>query len=206
MTTRWSYVLALPATAGLLVSLGAAPRQRCDEPRYRWSMKTDTSLASRPATATTIANILTDWTPLPLGPADRCAARTGRELNLYVVPGWIRRSERKKADGDWHLELTAAATSPPESCILAEIPLGALGVAYRRARGQLNELLAGRHVDRNGDLDSPLEVRISGAAFYDGQHQRTTRQHVQSAEGHGRCNTSVRALWELHPVYDVRRP
>ena len=143
MATRCSYLMALPATAGLLASLGAAPRQRCDEPRYRWSMKTDTSLASRPATATTIANILTRWTPLPLGPADRCAARTGHELNLYVVPGWIRRSERKKADGDWHLELTAAATSPPESCIVAEIPLGALGVAYRRARGQLNELLAG---------------------------------------------------------------
>jgi len=169
-------------------------------------VKIDTSLAGRPATAATIADILTRWTPPALSPTDRCAVRAGRELNRYIVHGWIRRIEKKKDDGDWHIELTAAATSPPESCIVVEIPLGALGVAYRRARAQLTILLAERHIDGEGDLDAPLEVRIAGAAFYDGQHRRTTRKHDQSDGGHGRCNMSVRALWELHPVYAVRRP
>jgi hypothetical protein len=196
---------AIAAVAGLLASRTAAPRQRCDQPHYRWSVKIDTTLAGGAATPATITDILTRWTPPALGPADRCAVRAGRELNRYVVGGWIRRIEKKKDDGDWHIELTAAATSPPESCIVVEIPLGALGGAFRRARAQLNTLLAGRHIDGEGDLDAPLEVRIAGAAFYDGQH-RQTRKHDQSDGGHGRCNTSVRALWELHPVYDVRRP
>jgi hypothetical protein len=77
---------------------------------------------------------------------------------------------------------------------------------YRRARSQLNALLVDRHLDKDGVLDTPLEVRIAGAAFYDGQHRRTTSRHDQTDGGHGRCNTSLRALWEVHPVYDVRTP
>ncbi len=169
-------------------------------------MKIDTALAGRPATPATITDILTRWTPPALGPADRCAVRAGRERNRYIVSGWIRRVEKKKDDGDWHIELTAAATSPPESCLVAEIPLGTLGAVYRRARAQLDTLLASRRLDKDGDLSVPLEVRIAGAAFYDGQHRRTTRKHDRSDGEHGRCNTSVRALWELHPVYEVHRP
>src|SRR2546426_802668 len=31
-------------------------------------------------------------------------------------------------------------------------------------------------------------------------------RRVGKAEEDGRCNTSVRALWEIHPVYEVTRP
>lgn len=205
MTWVWRFAITT-AAGGLLASGAPALQQGCDQPHYRWSVKIDTSLAGRPATLATISDILTRWTPPMLGPADRCAMRADRELNRYIVHGWIRRIEKKKDDGDWHIEVTAAATSQPESCIVAEIPLAALGVAYRRARAQLNMLLAERHLNGKGDLDAPLEVRITGAAFYDGQHRRTTRKRDQSDGGHGRCNTSVRALWELHPVYEVRKP
>ena len=194
----------IAAAAGLLASRATAPFQDCNPPHYRWAVKTDTALASRPAAVTTLAAILTRWTVPPLGPRDRCAARAGRELSVYTVHGWIRRIERSKDDGDWHMELTTGPTTPPESCIVAEIPLAELGAVYARARTRLDSLLADRKLDKDGDLRSPLAVWITGAAFFDAQHRRTTRKHDGTDGGHGRCNTSLRALWELHPVYDVR--
>jgi hypothetical protein len=205
MLRTWT-LPALAAVGGLLASRSSTPPQRCDQPHYRWDVKIDTALAGRPAVATTITDILTRWTPPALGPGNACAPRAGRELNRYMVGGWIRRIEKTKDDGDWHIELTAAPTSPPESCIVVEIPLPRFGAVYRRARTQLNALLVDRHLDKDGDLDTPLAVRIAGAAFYDGQHRRTTSRRDQTDGGHGRCNTSLRALWEVHPVYDVRTP
>ena len=205
MLRAWT-LPALAAVSGLLVSRSTTPRQQCDQPHYRWDVKIDTALAGRAAVHTTITDILTRWTPPALGPDDACAPRAGRELNRYVVRGWIRRIEKTKDDGDWHIELTVAATSPPESCIVVEIPLPRFGVVYRRARTQLNALLVDRHLDKDGDLDTPLEVRIAGAAFYVGQHRRTTSKRDRTDGGHGRCNSSLRALWEVHPVYDVRMP
>ena len=197
---------AIVAAGGLLASRGAAPRQRCDQPHYRWNVKIDTSLFTQPAVATTVADILNRWTAPAIGPDDRCAPRSDRERNVYVVTGWIRRIETEKDDGDWHIELTPDLASPVDSCIVVEIPLPALGASYRRSRSQLRVLLAERRLDKQGDLDAPLQVRILGAAFYDGQHRRTTRKRDQTDGGHGRCNSSVRALWELHPVYAVLRP
>lgn len=202
--------LAWPApaltAAGLLLTAHGAAAQRCDEPHYRWSAKIDTSLAASPASPSTIPDILTEWAPPALGQGDRCASRAGREREVFVVHGWIRRIETAKDDGDWHIELTAGPTSPVDSCIVAEIPLSRLGGVYRRARAQLTELLAGRRRDKQGDLDAPLEVRIVGAPFFDGQHRRTTRKQDRTDRSHGRCNSSLRALWELHPVYAVLRP
>lgn len=200
----WAPLLA--ASSLLLAPDRIGSRQGCDEPHYRWSVKTDTSLFRRPATPATIPDILTRWSVPSLGPDDRCAARIERERSVYVVQGWIRRIETAKDDGDWHIELTAAPTSATDSCIVAEIPMVSLGAPYRRARAQLTRLLRGRRLDKQGDLDTPLEVRIVGAAFYDGQHRRTTRKRDRTDEGHGRCNSSVRALWELHPVYAVLPP
>jgi hypothetical protein len=169
-------------------------------------VKTDTSLARKPPTLTTITAILTTWAAPAIGPDERCVARSDRELNVYIVRGWIRRIETEKDDGDWHIELTAGPTSPTDSCIVVEIPLGGLGPWYRRARSQLSKLVAGQRLDKQGDLDVPLEVRVVGAAFYDGQHRRTSRKRDRTDAGHGRCNSSVRALWELHPVYAVLPP
>lgn len=180
--------------------------QRCDEPHYRWSAKTDTSLAGRPATVATVTEILTRWATPTLGKRDGCTPRAGREREVFEVSGWIRRIEKVKDDGDWHIEVTATATSATDSCIVAEIPLGTLGAVFGRARAQLDAQLAGRRLDKDGDLKPPLAVRIRGAPFFDGQHRRTTRKHDTTDGGHGRCNSSLRALWELHPVYEVSAP
>jgi hypothetical protein len=203
VTIRTWSIPIIAAAGGLLASRAPVSRQDCNPPHYRWSVKTDTTLAGHPTTAATITEILTRWATPPLGPRDQCAARAGRELDVYVVRGWIRRIERSKDDGDWHMELTVSPTSPPESCIVAEIPLGTLGAVYTLARRQLDSLLAGRRLDKDGDLRTPLAVWITGAAFFDGQHRKATRKRDITDGGHGRCNTSLRALWELHPVYDI---
>lgn len=202
---RW-WAPALAAACLPLAPGRVTHGQACDEPHYRWSVKTDSSLARKPPTPATVTDILTTWAIPPIGPDERCRARSERELNVYVVRGWIRRIETEKDDGDWHIELTAGPASPPDSCIVVEIPLGTVSPWYRRARSQLSRLVAGRHLDKQGDLDAPLEVRIVGAAFYDGQHRRTTRKRDRTDGGHGRCNSSPRALWELHPVYAVLSP
>lgn len=163
----WSCLILL-AGASLLAAPRGAPSQRCGEPHYRWSVKTDTSLAGRPAVGTTVTEILTRWTTLALGKRDDCAPRAGREREVFEVSGWIRRMEKVKDDGDWHIEVTAGPTSPTDSCIVAEIPVGELGAVFGRARTQLDALLAGRRL--------------------------------------GRCNSSLRALWEVHPVYAVSAP
>ena len=51
----------------------------------------------------------------------------------------------------------------------------------------------------------PVLVSFTGAAFFDGYHQKRTNGGARASQ-HGRCNSSVRALWELHPVYKVDTP
>lgn len=191
------------AEGGRAVEALARP---CREPHYRWSEKTDTSLvAIRAPTATSIALILGQWEPAGLTAHDWCAPRAGRELVVYSVRGWVRRIETAKDDGDWHLELTDQPRSPLDSCVVAEIPPAALGAAYRRARADLAAAFGHRKRSKSGRLAEPLEVRIVGAAFFDGHHRPTTRPETIHPK-HGDCNSSLRALWELHPVYRIERP
>ena len=124
-----------------------------------------------------------------------------------MVTGWVRRMRLHESDGDWHIELTEAATTPVTSCIIAEIPAEAYGVIYGRARGALAALVDTTQLSPSGDVDPPVRVQLTGAAFYDGYHQK------QSAGGgashpvqHGRCNSSLRALWEVHPAYRAAAP
>src|SRR5439155_597000 len=77
-----------------------------------------------------------------------------------------------ESDGDWHIELTDAATTPVTSCIIAEIPAETYGVIYRRARCALAALVDTTKLSPSGDVDPPLRVQLTGAAFYDGYHQK----------------------------------
>ncbi len=198
--------LTLAVLVCLLASRLPAQGQACAEPRYRWSEKVDTSLADLPPLPTSITAILSGWEPPALTARDRCAARAGRERQVYGLAGWVRRIEKHKDDGDWHLELTERRDSPPGSCIVAEIPLSRLSARYARARADLDAFLGGRRIDRDGDLAEPVRVRFIGAAFFDGQHRAGPRRLERTDGTHGRCNASARALWELHPIYRVERP
>ncbi|OLC31875.1 MAG: hypothetical protein AUH81_17105 [Candidatus Rokubacteria bacterium 13_1_40CM_4_69_5] len=202
-----------PAGASLLALLAcvalwstAAPGQACKEPHYRWSAKVDTSLVGLPPQSVAIPTMLASWEPPAITARDRCAARGGRELATYAVRGWVRRLETSKDDGDWHIELTDRRDTPRDSCIVAEIPPPEFGDVYRQARADLGAALRGRKRSKSGALARPVEVQIVGAAFFDGHHRSGRRRHDTIDPPHGRCNASIRALWEIHPVYRVTGP
>lgn len=179
--------------------------QTCTEPHYRWTEKNDESLASLTPVQATIRAMITTWALPPFtGQAMyKCADRVGRELRGYSVSGWVRRVKTGEADGDWHIELTSRSDSPTDSCIVAEIPPPELGGNYDQARIDLDNL-----VDWNsqGDVSPPVRLRFIGAAFFDGEHRGGPTRRDQTDGSHGRCNSSARALWELHPVYWIREP
>ncbi len=181
-------------------------RQRCAEPRYRWSAKIDTTLAAIMPRPASIPEMLQSWSPPAVTARDWCAPRAARELLVYRVRGWVRRLETSKDDGDWHIELTDRRDSPADSCIVAEIPLVELGDMYRQARADLGSLVAGRRRSKSGVLAKPVAVQIVGAAFFDGHHRAGARRRDAIDPKHGRCNSSLRALWEIHPIYRVERP
>jgi len=183
-----------------------AETQTCAEPHYRWSEKTDTSLRSLPATEVDVTDVL-GWAPRSLTKLDKCAARMGRELQVYSVTGWIRRIRLHELDGDWHIELTEEETSPVTSCIVVEIPAPSYGVLYGQARADLKTLVDTTALSTRGDLALPVQVLVTGAAFFDGYHQKKPAGGgAARASQHGRCNSSVRALWEIHPIYKVQAP
>jgi hypothetical protein len=199
---------AAAALVGLALLPLALPAQAasCREPHYRWTQKVDTALAELPPLDGSVAAILATWAPPNLGPRDRCAPRADRELHTYRVTGWVRRVDKFKDDGDWHIELTERADSPPDSCVVVEIPARKYSARYAQARAALDSLLGTTKVRRGGVLGLPLRARVTGAAFFDGQHRRGGRRSDKIDGAHGRCNSSVRALWEIHPVYRVTSP
>ncbi len=200
--------VALLVALGLTGLLAGAPlrAQACREPHYRWTQKTDTALADLAPQTTSVSAILATWAPPQLGPRDRCALRSERELGTYSVTAWVRRADKFKDDGDWHVELTERADSPPDSCVVVEIPARRYSPRYAQARAALDSLIGDRKVRRGGVLARPVLARITGAAFFDGQHRRGGRRSDRIDGAHGRCNSSVRALWEIHPVYRVTSP
>src|SRR2546426_4408926 len=99
-----------------------------------------------------------------------------------------------ESDGDWHIELTDAATTPVTSCIIAEIPAETYGVIYRRARGALAALVDTTKLSPSGDVDPPLRVQLTGAAFYDGYHQKQIGRHTSELQSP--CNLVCRLLLE----------
>ena len=196
-------VIACVALSCLIVVPPAARAQTCNEPHYRWSEKIDTTLAKLPPAPTDIARILTGWEPLSRASRDLCTPRSGREDSVFVLTGWVRRIQLHESDGDWHIELTEGPSSPVTACIIVEIPAGRYGAVYRAARAALAALVDTTRLGMRGDLATPVHVRFTGAAFFDGYHQLPWPGGSPRPILHGRCNDSLRALWELHPVYRV---
>ena len=189
----------------LIVVPPAARAQTCNEPHYRWSAKIDTTLAQiRPAPAD-IGRILAGWAPLDRTSAGACAPRSGREDSVFVLTGWVRRIQLHESDGDWHIELTAAASAPVTDCVIVEIPAERYGAVYRAARAALATLVDTTRLSARGEAAAPVQVRFTGAAFFDGYHQLPWPGAPHPVL-HGRCNASLRALWELHPIYKVEPP
>lgn len=205
-----AHVNALLAAATLLIMpLPASAAQPCAEPHYRWSEKIDTSLAGNPAQDVEVSDMLAKWKARTITKAAKCAARLGRERETYRVTGWVRRIKLHETDLDWHIELTENEDDTPVSaaCVIVEIPAPAFGELYAQARAQLAGFVDTLSLKSNGELDQPVQLRFTGAAFFDGYHQGASASGgAPHASGHGRCNSSVHALWEIHPVYKVEAP
>src|SRR3989442_269704 len=112
--------LVVAGVSWLLLVPAAGRGQACAEPHYRWSEKVDTTLQTRSPTPVDILEILTGWAPLSFTSKDRCALRVGREDSVFVLVGWVRRLRLHETDGDWHIELTDAAATPVNSCIIRD--------------------------------------------------------------------------------------
>ena len=191
------------ALSCLIVVPQAARAQTCNEPHYRWSEKIDTTLAKLPPAPANIARILAGWEPLSRPSRDLCTPRSGREDSVFVLTGWVRRIQLHESDGDWHIELTEGPSNPVTACIIVEIPAEGYGAVYHAARAALAALVDTTRLGMRGDLTTPVQVRFTGAAFFDGYHQLPWPGGSPRPILHGRCNGSLRALWELHPVYKV---
>ena len=193
------------ASCCLLLVPARAAGQTCTEPHYRWSEKTDAALANQAASRAYVTTILRSWGLLAFtGQAPyKCADRVGREASTYSITGWVRRVKTAESDGDWHIELTARANSPTDSCIVLEIPPEEYSGNYGLGRQALQSLVSW---DANGDVSPLVRLRFIGAAFFDGEHRGGAARRDETDGAHGRCNSSARALWELHPVYFVRSP
>ena len=170
-------------------------------------MKVDESYRSLRATRVSIRTILTSFPIMPLYAGRSlpgwCAPRTGKELETFSVAGYVR-TKRTEDDGDWHIELTATKSGPATTCIVVEIPSADEGAQYAAARSQF-VARTGIAEDFSGDLAVPVKIRVIGPAFFDGQH-RGAKGTSKPPHGHGHCNSSTRALWEIHPVYSVVAP
>ena len=200
-------MLPLLLSAALTLSGPHTPAACVLSDHYRWPMKVDESFRSLTATRVTIGAMLTSWPIVPLYAGHAlpgwCAPRTGNELKTYSVAGWVR-AKRMEDDGDWHVELTATQTGAVTKCIVVEIPPGDEGAQYTVARNQFVSR-TGIAENFNGDVAAPVKIRVMGVAFFDGQH-RGAKGTSNPPHGHGRCNSSNRALWEIHPVYSVVAP
>ena len=197
----------IPALVAALAILPLAPAagQTCTEPHYRWSEKVDTAFAHLTPTDVDVSTILM-WSARTITARDKCASRIGKERKVFSITAYVRRIKLHESDGDWHIELTEEEYTPvPASCIIVEIPAPAHGGGYRQARDQLAALVDTTHLAANGDLAAPVQVTFTGAAFFDGYHQKKTSTGKHASQ-HGRCNSSLSALWELHPIYDVTAP
>src|SRR5438046_7583716 len=153
---------------GLAGLVAAAPlgAQACREPHYRWSEKTDTALATVAPQPTSVSAILASWAPPDLGARDRCAPRASRELEVYSMTAWVRRVDKVKDDGDWHVELTDLADSPVDVCVVVEIPAPRYSPRYAAARAALDSLIGDRTTRRRGRPARPSRARVRGGPCF----------------------------------------
>jgi len=173
------------------------------EYHYRWAQKVDTLLQTVTPEPVTVTQILTTWAAPAITKADWCKARTEPEQHVYVLTGWVRFVKDEVDDADWHVELTANRTSPRSSCIVVEIPSDDYGSQFATVRDEFLQIVGLADVTQKGDSLKPaVQVKVTGAALYDGWHRGASAPDGK----HGHCNKSLRALWEIHPIYHVERP
>ena len=121
-----------------------------------------------------------------------------RESRAFTVEGDLWRVKVEDNDCDLHLELVAPGAAADAPRVIAEVPTGPGYDAARAAILAAVRLPTARGGDRI-DLATPVRVRLTGYAFWDGAHW--CRSNAARGCGHG--TPQVATLWELHPVWRV---
>jgi len=191
-------MLLLLSSAPVSVAAGQGTNPKCGNAyHYRWKQKTDAGLATETATPVMLTDVVTSWAPPTLPAKDWCADRVGNELHVYSVVGWVR-VFRHEVDTDWHIELTATALGSITQCMIAEIPSATYSPLFKTARDSFSAHTQNSTVDTKGHVKPAVQLRFTGAAFFDGWHLTHGK--------HGDCNVQPGGLWELHPVFRVEKP
>ncbi len=146
------------------------------------------------------------------------------ETKIFTLDGNLWRIALQGEDCSLGLELSDISQAKTAQRVIARIPQ-----ENEQTRRRLTNLLASddrqnllrarRNAEGNYsalNLSSPLRLRVTGYAFYDAPHyspnwQRskggrcrfTPEQVHQRGYTHGTC--AVGTLWELHPVWDVKK-
>ena len=203
--------LALVIIAALAALAISAAHAQCTDPHYRWTVKTTVAQQGDPSTAATPSAML-KWTPLelyhPAPGVHDCTPRADRELTVFAVTGWARTWKLEKGpagDLDWHIELTQGRKTDSSRCVVVEIPDPQYGTVFATARQDFLDLIVSSTINQKKQIIPPVRLTVVGLAFFDGQH-RGGKGSGNPPSGHGHCNASDPALWEIHPVYDVRHP
>jgi hypothetical protein len=130
--------------------------------------------------------------PLSLDPP-----RTGVELQVFHVSGFIQEASVNSEDCDIHVEISETADkSAPR--VIVETPVDS---EFCSARKGLQTQFAnhGFRLDatHGGELPQALPADVVGLAFLDFDH---------SAIGLGRGSAQVGTLWEIHPATVTLKP
>src|SRR5437870_9236690 len=133
----------------------------------------------------------------------RVSVRRGRAANSRSTPSqeWARSwhiEKGPKGDLDWHIELTQSAKTDSLECVVVEIPDPKYGAVFDTARKDFLNLLGNSKPNKKKWLVP--RITVVGPALFDAQH-RGAKDSGNPPTGHGNCNSSDSALWEIHPVY-----
>jgi hypothetical protein len=118
--------------------------------------------------------------------------------DVYELTGFVR-VVKFQADCDFHVQV-ASSTAQNASQVIVEIPR-----VHETAQGQLMALVGLKDEQKTKSITFPKEpprLTFIGFAFLDQWHQ--TKNPTKAGFNHG--PPTVKTLWELHPVFEVRRP
>ena len=155
------------------------------------SKRRDASLGNDAATPAKLADVVNTWVAPSLPTNDWCADRVGNELHVYSVVGWVR-IFRHERDTDRHIELTATTNGSIKQCMIAEIPRATYSPLFKTARQNFSTYIKNANVDSTGHVKRAVQLRFTGAAFFDGWHltHGITGTATYSRAGCGSCTRS----------------
>lgn len=135
--------------------------------------------------------------------SERIPAQPGQKLpegTVVTTTGWLH-LVALETDGDYHIQISASATSG-DQCLIVEVPdpdpaytaSADLQPKFETVRNTIKtKMLAGKDPSGMGSvMQHPVYVTVTGILFYDDSHVGDAPR--------GKKGMHAATLWELHPV------